>query len=79
MEDRKLRIRAVEIIFRDKNYAYITKGLSARSLVVTTNLSTVVDGAGLRLKSDIPAGRAQQSHTEHPVQPVTAASGGRSK
>lgn len=54
MEDRKLRIRKVEIVFRDKTYGYISAGLSDGNRVVTTNLSTVVDGAGLRLKSDIP-------------------------
>lgn len=57
MEDKKLRIRQVEIIFLDKTYAYIAKGLNDRDKVVTTNLATVVDGAGLRLESDLPAGK----------------------
>ncbi len=79
MEGRKLRIRHVEIIFRDKTYAYITKGLNDRDKVVTTNLTTVVDGAGLRLKSDIPPGPVSQSDTGHQAQPGIPASGGHGK
>ncbi len=50
-ENGKLRIREVEIILKDELYAYITNGLNKDELVVTTNLSTVVDGAGLRIES----------------------------
>lgn len=66
MEGRLLRIRKVEIIFRDANYAYITEGVNDGDLVVTTNLTTVVDGAGLRLESDLPSGR----HTAGKPQPL---------
>ena len=52
MSDGKLGIRDVEIIFRDDQYAYIQKGLSEGEKVVTTNLSTVVSGAPLRLERD---------------------------
>lgn len=47
--DGVLRIRDVEVVFRDTDYAYIGKGLSADDSVVTTNLANVVEGAGLRL------------------------------
>lgn len=50
MEDGRLRIRDVEIVFRDAQYAYIQEGLTNQDQVVTTNLSTVQDGAPLRLK-----------------------------
>ncbi|MDR8393187.1 efflux RND transporter periplasmic adaptor subunit [Aliifodinibius sp. S!AR15-10] len=50
MEDGKLRIRDVDIVFRDAQYAYIGDGLNEQDQVVTTNLSTVVDGASLRLE-----------------------------
>lgn len=50
MEDGKLRIREAEIVFRDARYAYVSEGLEAGDRVVTTNLSTVVDGAALRLE-----------------------------
>lgn len=50
MQDGKLRIREVAIVLRDANYAYIRSGLEAGDEVVTTNLSTVVDGAPLRLE-----------------------------
>ncbi|PRY03955.1 RND family efflux transporter MFP subunit [Pontibacter ummariensis] len=61
MEDGKLRIRDVEILFQDAEYAYIKEGLSDRDRVVTTDLSTVVEGAGLRTeKAGAPAGAAQQ-------------------
>jgi hypothetical protein len=51
-EDGVLRIRPLEIAFLDQDYAYITAGLGENDRVVTTNLSTVVDGASLRLEGD---------------------------
>ncbi|MDZ7755913.1 efflux RND transporter periplasmic adaptor subunit [Rhodohalobacter sp.] len=50
-ENDTLRIRNAEILFRDANYAYITEGLQDGEQVVTTNLTTVVDGSPLRLES----------------------------
>lgn len=51
-KDGKLEIRDVEILLTDRDYAYISAGLEAFEEVVTTNLSTVSDGAPLRLESD---------------------------
>jgi RND family efflux transporter MFP subunit len=45
-----LEIRTVQLAFRDKRYAYISDGLSADDLVVTTNLASVAEGARLRLE-----------------------------
>lgn len=50
MQDGKLNIRDVEIVFRDARYAYINEGLQDNDQIVTTNLSTVTDGAPLRLQ-----------------------------
>lgn len=50
MEDGTLRIRDVDIAVRDAKYAYVQQGLQEGDRVVTTNLSTVSDGAPLRLK-----------------------------
>jgi RND family efflux transporter MFP subunit len=50
MTDGRLDIRRVEIVFQDADYAYIREGLSPSDRVVTTNLTTVVEGAGLRLR-----------------------------
>jgi len=50
MEDGQLRIRDVSVAFRDAEYAYIDDGLADRAQVVTTNLSTVTEGAPLRLE-----------------------------
>ncbi|MFB6248283.1 MAG: efflux RND transporter periplasmic adaptor subunit [Salinibacter sp.] len=50
MEDNQLRIRDVSIVFRDARYAYIESGLQDQAQVVTTNLSTVSEGAPLRLE-----------------------------
>jgi len=50
MEDGELRIRDVSVAFRDAEYAYIDEGLADRAQVVTTNLSTVTEGAPLRLE-----------------------------
>lgn len=51
MQNHKLQIREVSIDFRDPEFAYISKGLQESDSVVTTNLSTVVEGADLRLGS----------------------------
>jgi len=50
VEDGELRVNDVEVAFRDQNDAYIRDGLSGGARVVTTNLTTVVDGAPLRTK-----------------------------
>lgn len=52
MEDNTLRIRDVNILFEDSQYAYVIEGLEDGSQVVTTNLSTVVDGSRLRLDEE---------------------------
>ncbi|HMB62674.1 MAG TPA: efflux RND transporter periplasmic adaptor subunit [Eudoraea sp.] len=48
MKDDKLEIREVEIVLSDDVYAYIRKGLADGEKVVTTDLSTVSNGIGLR-------------------------------
>ena len=48
-KDGRLEIRPVRIAFRDDRFAYIQKGLKESDEVVTTNLSTVVAGAKLRV------------------------------
>ncbi|WP_114784822.1 efflux RND transporter periplasmic adaptor subunit [Botryobacter ruber] len=48
MKAGKLNIRKVDILFEDPSYAYIRKGLSDGEMVVTTDLSTVVEGSKLR-------------------------------
>jgi RND family efflux transporter MFP subunit len=50
MEDGTLRIRDVNVLFRDATHAYIDEGIDEETRVVTTNVSTVRDGAPLRLK-----------------------------
>lgn len=49
-EDGVLRIRPLEVVFRDRDYIYVRAALSENDLIVTTNLATVIDGAGLRLE-----------------------------
>lgn len=49
MKDGRLKIRDVKILLKDSKYAYIEKGLSDDEQVVITNLSTVTDGARLRV------------------------------
>jgi len=55
MQDEKLDIRDVGIVFRDARYAYINEGLQDNERIVTTNLSTVSDGAPLRLEGSEPS------------------------
>lgn len=52
MKEGKLNIREVDILFEDAEYAYIREGLSDDELVVTTDLSTVVEGSGLRTEGE---------------------------
>lgn len=52
MKDEKLEIRQVDIILTDNEYAYIQKGLEDGEKVVTTDLSTVSDGIGLRTEKE---------------------------
>ncbi len=52
MEDGLLRIRSLDIVFRDQEYAYVREGLSQGDKIVVTNLSTVRDGASLRLQEE---------------------------
>lgn len=49
MAEGKLEIRDAEVVFRDARYAYVASGVEDGERVVTTNLSSVVDGAALRL------------------------------
>jgi RND family efflux transporter MFP subunit len=55
LQDSKLQIRKVDIVFQDADYAYITEGLSEGDQVVTTDLSTVVEGSMLRTETDSSA------------------------
>jgi len=48
MEEGELSIREVQVKFMDAKYAYIADGLQDEDQIVTTNLSTVVDGSPLR-------------------------------
>lgn len=66
MEDGVLRIRDVDVVFRDAEYAYVAAGLNARDRVVTTNLATVVDGAPLRLEADAPAPAGDETASAAP-------------
>ncbi|PAU93727.1 efflux transporter periplasmic adaptor subunit [Aliifodinibius salipaludis] len=50
MNDGELNISDVQIVFQDAQYAYIKSGLSEGDQIVTTNLSTVSEGAPLRLE-----------------------------
>ncbi len=52
MEDDKLRISPVSISFFDSQYAYIDQGLENGASVVTTGLSSVVNGAELRTEEE---------------------------
>lgn len=60
MKDGKLDIREIDIAFQDSRHAYIKSGLSDKDLVVTTDLSTVVEGSELRTDRE-GAGRNPES------------------
>jgi len=59
MQDGALQIRAVEIVVQDARFAYIAGGLQDGDRVVATNLTTVAEGAPLRLSGgEAPADTA---------------------
>jgi RND family efflux transporter MFP subunit len=51
MMDNKLKIRDVDILLQDAEYAYITSGLNDHEKVVVTNLTTVAEGVSLRVEN----------------------------
>ncbi|QCK15174.1 efflux RND transporter periplasmic adaptor subunit [Mangrovivirga cuniculi] len=52
MQDGKLQIKDAEVMLQDSKYAYIVNGLNDGDKVVTTNISTVVEGSSLRVKEE---------------------------
>jgi RND family efflux transporter MFP subunit len=72
MEEGKLRIRNIEILFRDAQYAYITGGLNQGDQVVTTNLRTVTDGVRLRTEQadSVTHQSLPPDSLDYPVQPT---------
>jgi len=51
-EEGELRIKRVTVAFRDARYAYVSEGLSEGEQIVTSGLSTVVEGAPLRVEGE---------------------------
>ncbi|MDP0489507.1 MAG: efflux RND transporter periplasmic adaptor subunit [Verrucomicrobiota bacterium JB023] len=49
--DGKLSIRETDIVFRDKDFAYLASGLEEGEQVVTTSLASVTEGAALRTEA----------------------------
>lgn len=64
MVEGKLDIRQLDILFQDALYAYIREGLSDNDLVVTTDLSTVIEGSGLRLEQEKPSSDSTKNINE---------------
>ena len=52
MKDNKLEIREVNVALTDDQYAYISNGLETGDKVVSTDLSTVSNGIGLRTQGE---------------------------
>lgn len=68
MDDDSLHIQRVDVAFRDADYAYVEQGLHPGARVVTTNLSTVVDGAPLRLDPATAGDRSDEDALPRPTQ-----------
>lgn len=51
MRNNKLLINPVTVVFKDKTYAYISKGLEDKDKLVTSNLTSVTPGIGLRTEA----------------------------
>lgn len=77
MEKDTLSIREVDVAFTDAQYAYVAEGLQDNEQVVTTNLSTVTEGAELRTgESDSTSGQGASSASDATNQQETQSSGG---
>lgn len=77
MEKDTLSIREVDVAFTDAQYAYVAEGLQDNEQVVTTNLSTVTEGAKLRTgESDSTSGQGASSASDATNQQETQSSGG---
>lgn len=68
MEDKKLQIREVDILFEDARFAYIRSGLQEGDRVVKTNLATITEGAPLRLEPDTTSQESTAARTVTPAQ-----------
>jgi RND family efflux transporter MFP subunit len=64
MKKGELDVRDVHVVYRDADHAYIRGGLEPGEKIVTTNITTVVEGSPLRLNSsEQPSERAEPSNT----------------
>jgi hypothetical protein len=56
MNDRhQMEIRLVEIVFRDKDVVYVSEGIRPGERIVTTDISSPIEGMPLRLNDTPPA------------------------
>lgn len=60
-EDGTLGVEEVDVLLRDAEYAYISSGLAPGARVIKTNLSTVVEGAPVRLEGSASAASREAS------------------
>lgn len=61
MENGKLQIRELAVVFKDSKYAYVRSGLQEGDEVVTTNIATVSEGVSLRTQNDSTAEETAQN------------------
>ncbi len=62
--DGRLKVVEVQVAVQDEAHAYLTSGPSADAQVVTTDLSTVTDGAPLRIAGDAQGDASPDVGTE---------------
>jgi hypothetical protein len=48
----KLSITEAKVVFKDKDYAYISEGMEDGDLLVISNLAAVAEGVGLRTEAE---------------------------
>lgn len=53
--DGKLSITEAKVVFKDKDYAYISEGMEDGDLLVISNLAAVAEGVGLRTEAETEA------------------------
>jgi hypothetical protein len=64
VRDGKLSVQPLEIVRTGEEFAYVTSGLPAEALVVTSALDTVVEGMAVRTSGDVGEAQATKRSSQ---------------
>jgi hypothetical protein len=70
-DNQKLAIKAVELAFRDNDYAYIKSGVIAGDNIITTDIASVIEGAAVAIKNVPKKSSTEQTSTARDANTAT--------